>query len=101
MPKASRMHHSDEFGKTGSGSSTAGLDGPVLGAPGMIIVDGITEAESGNMPARPPAPSPASTTTIAIVLGVCLLIAAALVALLLITTHVDWVAFRQAFTPQP
>jgi hypothetical protein len=54
MPKASRQHHGDEFGQAGSGSSTAGLNGPIIGAGAAITVDGIVERESGATPPPPP-----------------------------------------------
>lgn len=50
-----RRHSSEEFGKsTGAGSPFAGLDGPMIGAPSSIIVDGIAERESGKTPGPPP-----------------------------------------------
>lgn len=49
MPKESRMHHADEFGKSGS-SSISGLDAPMIGASTSILVDGLVERESGATP---------------------------------------------------
>lgn len=43
-----------EFGKSGSGSATAGMDGPTMGAAATILVDGIVERESGRTPGPPP-----------------------------------------------
>jgi hypothetical protein len=54
MPKAKRLHHGDEFGHSGSGSSTAGLDGPIIGAGASIAVDAMVERESGETPPPPP-----------------------------------------------
>lgn len=54
MTKASRLHHGDEFGKSGSGSATVGMNGPVIGAGAMIAVDGMVERESGATPPPPP-----------------------------------------------
>lgn len=80
MTKASRMHHGDEFGRTGSGNATAGLDGPVLGAAGMIIGDGITERESG----KTPPPPPISVKALAIGLAVVLVVGVVTIVLLLL-----------------
>ena len=52
MPKASRLHHSDEFGKIASNKLT-GVDAPLIGAASMITVDGMVERESGVTPAPP------------------------------------------------
>ena len=69
--RASRQHTSEEFGKsTGSGSPFAGLDGPMIGAPASIIVDGIAERESG----KTPGPPPFTLKTAAIVLVVMLVL---------------------------
>jgi hypothetical protein len=53
MPKPSRLHHADEFGKAGS-SSVSGLDAPIIGAGASIMVDGLVERESGATPPPPP-----------------------------------------------
>ena len=54
MPKGSRLHHGDEFSKTGSGSPVTGIDAPIIGAASTITVDGIVERESGVTPPPPP-----------------------------------------------
>lgn len=41
------------FGQAASGSSVAGLDGPMIGAPSMVLVDGLVERESGQTPPPP------------------------------------------------
>lgn len=58
MTRKSREHSSAEFGKSpSSGSATAGLDGPVIGAAGMIMVDGLVEEQSGPRPHTESPPS--------------------------------------------
>lgn len=69
MARGDREHHSDEFGRVGS-SSITGADAPTLGAPGMIIVDGMVERESG---ATPPPPT-ITVTMVAVALGVMFLL---------------------------
>lgn len=54
MSKVSRTSRSERVGKPGSGSATVGLDGPALGTPAMITLDGIVERESGKTPGPPP-----------------------------------------------
>jgi len=66
-----REHHSDEFGRVGS-SAVSGADAPTLGAPGMIIVDGMVEGESG---VTPPPPT-ITVTMVAVALGVMFLFGA-------------------------
>jgi hypothetical protein len=73
MPKASRTHHADEFGKTGS-SSISGLDAPMIGAGSAIILDGITERESGGTPPPPPVSVGAIALALAALLAVGLAI---------------------------
>jgi hypothetical protein len=90
-----KQHSSDEFGRTGS-SSISGLDAPMIGASSSITVDGIVERESGVTPPPPPV----SGKTLVIVLAVCALVMLAVVVVFLVTTHVDWSAFRAAFTPR-
>ena len=53
VPKGSRMHHADEFGRVASNKLT-GADAPSIGAASMIAVDGIVENESGVTPPPPP-----------------------------------------------
>ena len=52
MPKKSRTHGSDEFGRPGS-SSLSGLDAPMFGAASSIMVDALVERESGVTPPPP------------------------------------------------
>jgi hypothetical protein len=55
MSKKSRQHTSDEFGKSsGSSGQFIGLDPPMIGAASSILIDGITERESGVTPPPPP-----------------------------------------------
>lgn len=68
MARGGREHHSDEFGRVGS-SAVSGNDAPTLGAPGMIIVDGMVERESG---VTPPPPT-ITVTMVAVALGVMFL----------------------------
>jgi len=77
MSRGDREHHSDEFGRVGS-SAVSGADAPTLGAPGMIIVDGMVEGESGVTP-----PPPVITVTmVAVALGVMFLFGAVALFLL-------------------
>jgi hypothetical protein len=73
MPKASRMHHADEFGRIGS-SALSGTDAPMIGAAAAIVVDGLTERESGGTPPPPP------VTVSAIAVGLVVLFLAGVVA---------------------
>jgi len=52
MPKKSRTHGSEEFGRPGS-SSISGLDAPMFGASSSIMVDALVERESGVTPPPP------------------------------------------------
>ena len=77
MTKKSHLHTGEEFGRSpSSGSSTVGLDGPVIGASSSIMLDALTERESGVTP--PPPPFPVRAVAIALVvmfaLGVILLL---------------------------
>jgi hypothetical protein len=59
VPGASRMHHSDEFGKpaTGAISGTGGwsqTDGRSLADPSAITLEGYTERDLGITPPPPP-----------------------------------------------
>lgn len=59
MSKASRMHHSDEFGKPASGvisrsNALSFFSRRSIGAPSTITLDAITERESGVTPPPPP-----------------------------------------------
>jgi hypothetical protein len=57
MSRKSREHTSAEFGKSpSSGTATAGVDGPIMGAAGMIMVDALTEDQSGLRPHTEPPP---------------------------------------------
>jgi hypothetical protein len=57
MAKQSRQHTSEEFGRApSSGSATAGMDAPGIGAPGMIMVDALVEEQSGGRPSTEPPP---------------------------------------------
>ena len=77
MAKGDREHHADEFGRVGS-AAISGADAPTLGAPTMIMIDGIVERESGVTP-----PPPAiSVKAIAIFLGIMILLGIALSAYL-------------------
>jgi len=78
VPKASRLHHSDEFGKVSDGS-IGGLDAPTIGAAGMIITAGITERESG---VTPPPPS-VSVRAVIIGLVVVLVLGLALLTVMI------------------
>jgi len=49
-----RLHNADEFGKSGASASIIGLHAPIIGAASSILVDGITERESGVTPPPPP-----------------------------------------------
>jgi hypothetical protein len=75
MAKASRTHHSDEFGRPGS-SAVSGLNAPTIGAPAMITLAGITERESGVTPPPPPVSVKAMIIglVIMLVLGLALLV---------------------------
>lgn len=81
MPKPSRMHHGDEFGHSGSGSSTAGVDGPMIGAGALITLDGITERESGVTPPPPP------VSVKALIIGFSVMFIAGVVGLILFMTY--------------
>ena len=75
MPKPSRTHHSDEFGKPASGvvsgsSAMSAFGRRSVGAPSAITLDGITERESGVTPSPPPI----SVKAIVIGLSVMLLV---------------------------
>lgn len=78
MSKASRMHHSDEFGKGGSSSALVGFDAPMIGAASSIGVDGLTERESGVTPPPPP------FTMKALVIGLVVMFLAGVVGLTLL-----------------
>lgn len=54
MPKASRLHHADEFGEQPGRKGLSGFDPPMIGAASTIFVDGMTERESGQTPPPPP-----------------------------------------------
>jgi len=55
MERESRQHTADEFGRMpSSGSATAGVDGPTIGAPAAIMLDALVEHESGVTPPPPP-----------------------------------------------
>ena len=48
-------HSAEEFGKApSSGSTYAGLDSSMIGAPTSIMVDALVEQESGKTPTPPP-----------------------------------------------
>jgi hypothetical protein len=50
-----RTQQGARFGQSpSSGSATAGTDGPTIGAAASIVVDAITERESGVTPPPPP-----------------------------------------------
>jgi hypothetical protein len=75
VPKPSRLHHSDEFGKPASGvvsgSSAKSFFGRrSMGAPSAIVLDGIAERESG----KTPPPGPVSVKAIVITLAVMLVV---------------------------
>jgi hypothetical protein len=64
----SKEHTSAEFGQSPvSGSATAGLDGPVMGAAGMIMSDALTEDQSSLRP-HTESPPPISVGRLALVL---------------------------------
>ena len=61
-----REHSASEFGREPtSGSSMAGLDGPMIGAASSIMVDALVEQESG----KTPPPPPVSVRALAIAIG--------------------------------
>jgi hypothetical protein len=77
MGKQSHTHTGEEFGKSpSSGSSTAGLDGPVIGASSAIMLDALTERESGVTPPPPPVSVRAIAITLVVMLalGIILLL---------------------------
>jgi hypothetical protein len=78
VSKRQRLHTSDEFGKSPvSGGEFSGMDAPLIGAPSAIIVDGLTEAQSGVTPPPPPV----SVKAIAVALVVMFALGAVLLAL--------------------
>jgi hypothetical protein len=80
MCKRAKSHSKDDFGKTSTaGGQFAGLDGPMIGAPASIIVDSISERESGVTPPPPPV----SVRTLVIVLVVMFVLGAIALALAL------------------
>jgi hypothetical protein len=82
MPKASRVHHGDEFGKPASGtiSGSYAISGArSLGIPSTVTLDGITERESGETPPPPPF----SVKTLVIGLAVMFLVGVVAIVLLL------------------
>jgi hypothetical protein len=84
VPKPSRMHHSDEFGKPASGvvsgSSAKSFFGRrSMGAPSAIVLDGIAERESG----KTPPPSPVSVKAIVVILAVMLLVGIVIMVVLM------------------
>lgn len=88
---AGKKHHSaDEFGRTNGSGSVAGLDGPTLGAAGMIITDGIAERESGKTPSPPVVP------VRAVVVGLVVMV---LVGISILTFLIA--SGRQITTPDP
>ncbi len=54
MTSTSRQHSSDEFGQSRSGTPVAGLDGPMIGAASLIMVDALVEHEANATPPPPP-----------------------------------------------
>lgn len=82
------QHTSDEFGRgPSSGSATAGLDAPAIGAPGLIMVDALVEQQAGK---NPPVESPpeVSVGRLALVLVAMFLIAVVGVAVAHFVFHV-------------
>jgi hypothetical protein len=87
--RASRLHTGEEFGKSPvSGNPLAGLDGPMIGASNLIMVDAMTERESGVTPPPPPI----STRALAIALVVMFLIGLLIVYVALTFLHIPLVA---------
>jgi hypothetical protein len=85
VPGASRMHHSDEFGKpaTGEISGTSGwsqTDGRSLADPSAITLEGYTERELGITPPPPP------LSLKALVIGLVVMFLVGIV-LVLVLTH--------------
>ena len=85
MPKPSRMHHSDEFGKPASGvvagsSAKSAFGRRSVGAASAILVDGLVENESGVTPSPPPI----SMKTIVIWLGVMFAVGIAVMIVLMV-----------------
>lgn len=83
MPRPSRLHHSDEFGKPASGvvagsSAKSAFGRRSVGAASAILVDGLVENESGVTPPPPPI----SIRTLIIGLGVMFAIGIAVMIVL-------------------
>ena len=87
MRKA-RKHTSDEFGRApSSGSATAGLDGPVIGAPGMIRTDALVEDQAGPAP-HTESPPPVSVGRLGLFLLLMFLLGAVGVSIAHFVFHV-------------
>jgi hypothetical protein len=77
MCRRSNRHDADGSGRPRSGSTLAGMDGPMIGAGALITIDGIVERESG---ATPP-PPPISVKALVVALIVMFLLGVALLTL--------------------
>ena len=85
MSKASRTHHSDEFGKPASGAMSGSNASSIfsrrsIGAPSAIRIDALVERESGVTPPPPPF----SMKALVIGLVVAFLIGIAILGLLMV-----------------
>jgi hypothetical protein len=86
MPKASRTHHSDEFGKPASGvvsgsSAMSAFGRRSVGTASAITLDGITERESGVTPPPPP------ISVKALVIGLAVMLLAGIVIMIVLMQY--------------